>query len=481
MVAGSARRDMYAQMLPLLPFLLILVWTCPAWAQDDASAAWKTIHKDLAKESEAVAQDAKTTRTIIAREKKELQALEAELNASIAKEKKRLDAHKKEFDRLLAQEQKTRLELEEHQEDIKTLETVVRGAARDADTMIHDSLVSPAFDQRVETIAPLLDTDRFPGFAHIEGLIGLFFQEAAETGKIASVKGEIVGPDGSKTSAEVLRIGAFTALYRLDDGRVGYLRTGKDGKTWIAVPASLGRKVRNQIEAAFAGESADIPLDISRGAALQGLDQQKDVLQWLRSGGVLVWPILFVGGIALLLAIERMVVLLRQQTTPGAVMTKVLSLVGANDWEGCKTTCAAMSRIPALRVIARSVEAAGSSKDVLEATLEEAILKEIPPMERFLATLNILAAIAPLLGLLGTVTGMISTFQVITLYGTGDPRMMSGGISEALITTQLGLAVAIPIMIVHHFLQRRVETLISDMEEKGTAFAAAILDGKQSQ
>jgi biopolymer transport protein ExbB len=138
-----------------------------------------------------------------------------------------------------------------------------------------------------------------------------------------------------------------------------------------------------------------------------------------------------------------------------------------------------MPRFPALRVIGRSIEAAESSKDVLEAALEEAILKEIPPMERFLATLNILAAIAPLLGLLGTVTGMISTFQVITLYGTGDPRMMSGGISEALITTQLGLAVAIPIMVVHHFLQRRVETLLSDMEEKGTAFAAAILDGKQ--
>ena len=473
------RTDRVPFWLKAILLLIFLVWIGPAWAQDDAAATWKTIHKDLAEQTQTVAKEAGTTRGIIAREKKELQAREAELKAAIAREKKQLADQKKEFDRLLAQEQKTRLDLEEHQEDIKTLETVVRGAAREADTMIHDSLVSPAFDQRVEIIAPLLDADRFPGFGDIENLISLFFEEAAETGKIVSLEEEIVGPDGSKTMAEVLRIGAFTAFYRLDDGSVGYLRTGKDGKTWIAVPASLGGNVSTQIETAFAGQSADIPLDISRGAALQGLDQQKDILQWLRSGGVLVWPILFVGGIALLLAFERMIVLLRQKTTPGAIMTKVISMVGARDWEGCKTTCAALSRIPALRVIGRSVEAAGSSKDVLEATLEEAILKEIPPMERFLATLNILAAIAPLLGLLGTVTGMISTFQVITLYGTGDPRMMSGGISEALITTQLGLAVAIPIMIVHHFLQRRVETLISDMEEKGTAFAAAILDGKQ--
>jgi biopolymer transport protein ExbB len=91
----------------------------------------------------------------------------------------------------------------------------------------------------------------------------------------------------------------------------------------------------------------------------------------------------------------------------------------------------------------------------------------------------VLAAVAPLLGLLGTVTGMINTFQTITLYGTGDPRMMSGGISEALITTQLGLAVAVPIMILHHILERRVDALMGDMEEKGTSFTVALMQQGQ--
>jgi biopolymer transport protein ExbB len=102
-------------------------------------------------------------------------------------------------------------------------------------------------------------------------------------------------------------------------------------------------------------------------------------------------------------------------------------------------------------------------------------LKEMPRLERFLPTLGVLAAIAPLLGLLGTVTGMINTFQVITAVGTGDPRMMSGGISEALLTTQFGLTVAIPIMIIHHFLERRVDKIVGDMEEKGTAFAVTMI------
>lgn len=463
----------------ILLIVFSLAGTVPSWATDKAAPTWQSIHAHLAQESHLVAREAQTTRAIIAREKKELQARKAQLEAAIAREKQRLTQQKKEFERLLAREQKARLALEKHLEDVKTMETVVKSAARDADAMIHDSLVSPAFDNRGSMISPLLDADRFPTFEDIAHLVELFVQEARETGKIVLINREIIGPHGSKIPAQILRIGAFTALYRLKDGSVGYLRTAKDGKTWIAVPATLGRSIRQDIHAAFDGQSPDIPLDISRGAALQGLDVQKDLLQWLRSGGVLVWPILFVGGIALFLTIERMFVLLRQKITPGETMAKIISLVGSRNWEECKTTCSAMPRFPALRVIGRSIEAAESSKDVLEAALEEAILKEIPPMERFLATLNILAAIAPLLGLLGTVTGMISTFQVITLYGTGDPRMMSGGISEALITTQLGLAVAIPIMVVHHFLQRRVETLLSDMEEKGTAFAAAILDGKQ--
>jgi biopolymer transport protein ExbB len=106
--------------------------------------------------------------------------------------------------------------------------------------------------------------------------------------------------------------------------------------------------------------------------------------------------------------------------------------------------------------------------------LQEAILKELPRLERFLPALNVIAAVAPLLGLLGTVTGMIGTFHVITLYGTGDPRLMAGGISEALVTTMVGLAVAIPVMLIHAFLRRRIEHIVGDMEEKALAMSNII-------
>jgi biopolymer transport protein ExbB len=113
-------------------------------------------------------------------------------------------------------------------------------------------------------------------------------------------------------------------------------------------------------------------------------------------------------------------------------------------------------------------------REEMENALQEAILKEIPPMERFLSTLGMLAAIAPLLGLLGTVTGMIDTFHVITMHGTGDPRLMSGGISEALVTTMLGLTVAIPLMLSQTLLNRTVENRIGEMEEKAVALVNII-------
>ncbi len=464
----------FAQLLTALSLMLILAVPDAFAAPDD----WKPIKQSLAGETAAVARDIRTTKALIAEEKKALRSRLRSLQTSIAEEKSRLSTRKKQFENLLIKEQKMRSELEEQQEDIKTLETVVRTSAKEADTMIHDSLISPAFPDRTAIVRSILDTEHFPGFADIQSLVALFLQEAGETGRITRSHQTIVGPDGKEVPADVLRVGGFTALYRLDNGHVGYLRTEKGGARWIAVPGSPGRHIEHRITDAFAETTDDIPLDISRGAALQGISQHKDVSEWLRSGGVLVWPILFVGGMALLLSLERMVVLCRLKLSKSLDMQEILALVENKEWENCKQRCSILGRTPAFRVISRSLEAVGKSREVVEATLDEAMLREIPSMERFLATLNILAAIAPLLGLLGTVTGMISTFQVITLYGTGDPRMMSGGISEALITTQLGLGVAIPIMIVHHFLQRRVENLIGDMEEKGTAFTAAILGSR---
>jgi biopolymer transport protein ExbB len=156
------------------------------------------------------------------------------------------------------------------------------------------------------------------------------------------------------------------------------------------------------------------------------------------------------------------------------VMGRVNDLAMQGRWEECDAVVKRKKGRPVYDVLEAGLCARGEDRETLESILQEAILKELPRLERFLPMLNMMGAIAPLLGLLGTVTGMITTFHVITLYGTGDPRMLSGGISEALVTTMLGLSVAIPIMLTHTFLSRRVEHVVGDMEEKAVALTNII-------
>jgi biopolymer transport protein ExbB len=188
-----------------------------------------------------------------------------------------------------------------------------------------------------------------------------------------------------------------------------------------------------------------------------------------------MWPIVFVAGLAILIIVERLIVLGTTKADTDKIMKRINDLADKGDWKECQLACEKKSRVPTCRMLKRAIGHIGATQEVLENALQEAILREMPRLERFLPTLGVLAAIAPLLGLLGTVTGMINTFRVITVVGTGDPRMMSGGISEALLTTQFGLVVAIPIMIIHHFLERRVDKIAGDMEEKGTAFAVTMI------
>ena len=133
-----------------------------------------------------------------------------------------------------------------------------------------------------------------------------------------------------------------------------------------------------------------------------------------------------------------------------------------------------------IEVIKAGLAVRHRDRETQESVLQEAILHQLPRVESGLSVLAVLGAVAPLLGLLGTVTGMINTFRVITLFGTGDPKLMSGGISEALVTTELGLIVAIPIMLMHTFLPRRADHIIGDMEEKAVQLTNIIQTGSET-
>jgi biopolymer transport protein ExbB len=179
----------------------------------------------------------------------------------------------------------------------------------------------------------------------------------------------------------------------------------------------------------------------------------------LEQGGIIGYIILALGGVTLILILERTVSLGREGRK-----------IKAQLHDATPHLDNALGRV--LLVYYKDPALAGASLESLEARLDEAVLKQIPRIERGLSMIGILAAVAPLLGLLGTVVGMIDTFQSITLFGAGDPRIMAGGISQALVTTQLGLMVAIPTILLHTVLSNKSNRMIQILDEQTAGLIA---------
>lgn len=454
-----------------LSLLAILLLATGAPAQD-----WTHTSQEVQLVLAQAQQNAHTTRKIIAQERQAIGTEKKQLAAAVAKKQQQFEELKKQYDALLEQEQVLQEELAAQAHELKTIDGTIRTSAKQARDSFHESLTTPEHPERTAVLADILQPDKFPGLQGIKSLLSLQLDEMVASGQVIKRTGDFIGSDGKDTTGELVRIGTFTEAFRLPDGTVGFLRPGSNGNKLMAVQGEPSWSLASTMNDFFDGESAIFPVDISNGAAFTRLAQeQKSVWEWLSAGGLLVWPIILVGVVALGLVIERFYALSHIRGNSDRNMKKILDMVAKGEWKQCRDFCHEQSQFPTCRIIGHTLKYMGSTREIIENAFQEGLLKELPTLERFLPTLNVLAAVAPLLGLLGTVTGMINTFQIITLYGTGDPRMMSGGISEALVTTQLGLAVAVPIMILHHILERRVDKIIGDMEEKGTGFAVALM------
>ncbi|MFN2354522.1 MAG: MotA/TolQ/ExbB proton channel family protein [Desulfopila sp.] len=351
---------------------------------------------------------------------------------------------------------------------VRELVGVIRITAKDVETLISGNLQSGLIDTRTDFLQAISVQAQFPGIADIKKMNEVIGRQLQEGGSVRMTRGTIVDRTGNTTEAEILVIGTFTAAYRIDD-EVGFLSYSPAGRKLFALSTLPSRKQQKQLLHYMDGQHEAVPMDISRGAALRQLTQNLSLWQQIGKGGPLVWPIIAILVVGILIVIERVFFLYRRNTDADALTKRVEEQVMQQNRHEAVEECARLNNKPVARVMAAGLAFSGMQREIMENGLQEAILREIPPLERFLSTLAMLAAIAPLLGLLGTVTGMIDTFYVITQHGTGDPRMMSGGISIALVTTMLGLSVAIPIMLAHTLINRTVDNRIAEMEEKAVA------------
>ena len=193
--------------------------------------------------------------------------------------------------------------------------------------------------------------------------------------------------------------------------------------------------------------------------------QERTILETIQVGGVVAWVIVVLGALGVLLVLARGLIF-ASSGFGGKRLTEALERLIADGQLEAAQRLAAQHKGASARVLTATTRAMSLSREEAEDVIAEAILHESPRYERFGTAIMVFAAVAPLLGLLGTVTGMISTFDIITEFGTGDPKMLSGGISEALITTELGLIVAIPMLLLGNMTNGVAEGMISTLERR---------------
>jgi len=455
-------------------FFILIFSAIISVSQNSYAANWLQVVAQIDQNIKETKDDIEETRKIIQSEQTRLKQELSSLREEVSQDEKSLQASKDEFELLLQAEEKLREEVGGAEENIKALEEILKTAAKDVIELVNTSLITYENPLKKELLAPFLKPDRFPNMENIENLVKVLFEEIEKSGEIRKYNGAFINSQGTESAGTILRIGKFTACYQ-QGNEIGYLKSDKELSKPVAIPGNLPRSIRRSVQKYFAGENDSFPLDLSGGVIMEQVSRSQDIHEWIRAGGILMYPLFMVGVAAMLLTLERLYSLGRISAETDKLMDCLRNMISKGDLKAGEELCEKNKKIPTFNVLKSGLQHACSSKEILENAIEEAILKELPRLERFLTTLAMLAGIAPLLGLLGTVSGMIHTFEGITIFGTSDPRMMSGGISEALITTEVGLAVAIPIMIVHHFFDRRVEKIIADMEEKGTSLITCVI------
>ncbi|MEA1922899.1 MAG: MotA/TolQ/ExbB proton channel family protein [Pseudomonadota bacterium] len=359
--------------------------------------------------------------------------------------------------------------LQAHDEnDMHDLTGTVRVVARDLETRLRQSPFTAFAPERPDQLRQVLDKNHFPGLDDLKMISDLFFQEIELAGEVRCRPGPYVDRNGTPETNSILTLGPFLSAYQ-NTQETGLLRYNEESRSFYALATLPGWHDRRSLKRYFKGESDAVIIDLSGGGALRQISHRVTIIEQLKKGGALIWPILALALCALLIACERVIFLNRVHSDTDRALDSINNLALNGEWVECDQLVDAHRGEPVYNVLRAGLRARGEERETQESILQEAILKELPRLERYLPTLNILGAIAPLLGLLGTVAGMIETFHAITLFGTGDPRVMSGGISEAMVTTMLGLAAAIPILLIHTFLRRRVDHIVGDMEEKAIA------------
>lgn len=336
---------------------------------------------------------------------------------------------------------------------------VVRQTSRNLKHQLDNSIISTEYKNRSNFLDRIAKQKKLPNTKELEQLWALMHQEITESGKVTRFNSKVTKSNGNQEMRTIVRVGSFNLVSQKE-----YLNYETETNKITEFPKKVGARyvsLIDNLEDAKTGYKA-FGLDPARGALLSLFMQSPNLLDRVHQGGLVGYVIILLLLFALSFSVLRFLKL-RELSSKIKEQMASSNILKDNPLGDIKQTFQTYQH--------KDIE-------VLELKLEEVISKKTSQVQKGLSTIKVLASIAPLLGLLGTVTGMIATFQSITLFGTGDPKLMAGGISQALITTVLGLIAAIPLILIYNYLSSQAKNIIQIFENESLGFLSEQQDKK---
>lgn len=390
---------------------------------------------------------------------------EAQFNADLNQQKALLAKSQSRLTHAEAEQERLKAEFDANDEKLAELEAALQqrsgqlgevfGVAKESASelmpVLLDSMTSASHPTRLDELS-FADSKRVPTLQDLQSLWYQLQLEMTTSGEITQVKVPVVNRDGITSETDVLRVGTFAAATA--DGR--FLAWDLQLQQLTELTTQPNKGAQQAVVDYQNGVGSEVLIDPSRGQLFALLDRMPKLAERIHQGGEVGYLIIGLGIIGLIVALWQMLMMVFTEIKVKKQLSQPTNLMANNP-------------------LGRVLQAVSRSKlglEQLEMKVDELILKEVPKIERGQSIVKLLAAVAPLLGLLGTVIGMIATFQSITLFGTSDPKLMAGGISQALMTTVLGLVVAIPLLFCHSYLSTRSRRIAQLLQEKSLGLLA---------
>ena len=444
------------RLLIILAFGLLSVGFGVANAQESDAASMSELLDLIERGQARDSQEARQRESTFAQQRNEQQTLLNRARAERTRQENESSRLEQLFENNNTRIVAARAALDERLGALKELFGVLQTVSGDTQGRFNASLTNLQYPDREQFLVALgSKMASATELAQIEDIERLWFElqrEIYESGKVVRFNHPVTTAAGEQIEAQIVRVGAFNLI-----SDAGYLEYKDDGSV-VELP--------RQPESRFAGSASDLfsadsgtvgfGVDGTRGGILALLVETPTIMEKVDQGGIVGYCIIALGLFGLLIAIWRWLGLSSDSRKVSAQLKK--------DSAGTDN--------PLGRVLAAYESNKAADTETIELKLSEAALKEMPGLTKGLLFIKVISVVAPLMGLLGTVTGMIKTFQVITLYGAGDPKMMAGGISQALVTTVLGLVVAIPMVLLHTVVSGQSRKIVNIIQSQSAGLIA---------